>query len=320
MITLPNSPWKKPSMVFLHLVDRSQRRGLLRPTVAVPWNGRRVARRGADAAGLLATVVAMASGLAAGGPPIHPATAAATGEVLLLDFSASWCGPCRQMAPLIDQVAAAGWVVRHVDVDRETDLVRRFGVTGVPCYVLLVKGHEVGRINGATTQAELEGLLAKSGPPLGGRGIAPPAEAPAVAAAGIPLPSSPATVPLVTEPAVAGPAAADALTQVSLTDSPPRGREAAVVPAAVSPAAGPPASVPGREALERKLLAATARLRVEDSSGVSWGTGTVIDCRQGEALILTCGHIFRDSEGKGLQVEVVCGVNQTQCLASRIEF
>jgi hypothetical protein len=50
-------------------------------------------------------------------------------------------------------------------------------------------------------------------------------------------------------------------------------------------------------------MAATARLRVEDAQGVCWGTGTVIDCRQGEALILTCGHIFRDSQGQG-RVEV----------------
>jgi hypothetical protein len=50
-------------------------------------------------------------------------------------------------------------------------------------------------------------------------------------------------------------------------------------------------------------MASTARLLVEDSHGISRGTGTVIDCRQGEALILTCGHIFRDSEGKG-RVEV----------------
>ena len=56
-------------------------------------------------------------------------------------------------------------------------------------------------------------------------------------------------------------------------------------------------------ALERRLMASTARLLVEDSQGVSRGTGTVIDCRQGEALILTCGHIFRDSQGKG-RVEV----------------
>ena len=96
-----------------------------------------------------------------------PATAATTGDVVLLDFSADWCGPCKQMAPLIGEIGAAGWLVRHVDVDQEHDIVKRFEVTGVPCYILLVKGHEVGRINGATTRGEFEKLLAKSRQPLG---------------------------------------------------------------------------------------------------------------------------------------------------------
>jgi hypothetical protein len=58
-------------------------------------------------------------------------------------------------------------------------------------------------------------------------------------------------------------------------------------------------------ALEQRLLAATARLRVDDSRGAggqtafSSGTGTIIDAGEGEALILTCAHIFRDSQGKG---------------------
>lgn len=244
----------------------------------------------------------------AAAPPAHPATAAATGDVVLLNFSASWCGPCRQMAPLINQVAAAGWLVRQVDVDRETDLVRRFAVSGVPCYVLLVKGHEVGRIDGATTQSELERLLAKSGAPLGGQGISQP-QAPAVAAAGIPLPATPAAGPLVTEaviPAAFPPPAAVLALAASPFPAPlPQSfdSEAAAGPSPTLTEAQNPASVPGREPLQRKLLAATARLRVEDSTGVSWGTGTVIDCRQGEALILTCGHIFRDSEGAG-RVEV----------------
>ena len=70
-------------------------------------------------------------------PPVAPATntPVAPTDVILLDFSASWCGPCRSMAPLVDEVAAAGWIVRHVDVDREGDLVRRFGVTGVPFFI-----------------------------------------------------------------------------------------------------------------------------------------------------------------------------------------
>jgi S1-C subfamily serine protease len=258
--------------------------------------------------GITAAIGLMALGAAAA--RANPAAVAA-GDVVLLNFSASWCGPCRQMAPLVGEITAAGWVVRHVDVDREGDLVRRFAVSGVPCYVLLVKGQEIGRINGATTRAELENLLAKSRQPLG---LAPAAAAPAAASiAGIPLPVTPAAAPLSTEPPAAPLVASAAIlsprppapdSQPDRLPAPPRPRQA---PAVVSPdtqaAVGTPLDPARRAALERQLIAATARLLVEDSHGVSRGTGTVIDCRQGEALILTCGHIFRDSQGKG-RVEV----------------
>jgi hypothetical protein len=46
-------------------------------------------------------------------------------------------------------------------------------------------------------------------------------------------------------------------------------------------------------------LAVSARLKIEDPTGQSFGSGTVIDCRNGEALIITCGHVFRESQGKG---------------------
>jgi thiol-disulfide isomerase/thioredoxin len=255
-------------------------------------------------------LLSLAAGIAACGLLVakpaaaNPAAAARSGEVVLLDFAASWCGPCKQMAPIVADIAAAGWVVRPVDVDRETDLVRRFGVTGVPCYILLVKGHEVGRINGATTRGELEALLAKAAAPLG---ATPPVAAASTTAeeppiAGVPVPlaqaeahlatDSPATMPVRTPPAE--PSMPRAFTPVSARPEP------AAAPAAAVATAGDSGS---RAALEQRLLATTARLRVEDSSGVSWATGTVIDCRQGEALILTCGHVFRDSQGKG-RIEV----------------
>ncbi len=65
------------------------------------------------------------------------------------------------------------------------------------------------------------------------------------------------------------------------------------------------------------LIAASVRLRVEDPTGRSCGSGTIIDSRGGEALVLTCGHIFRDSNGKG-RIEVDLFSNPAQEIAGRL--
>ena len=220
--------------------------------------------------------------------------AATQGDVILLNFAATWCGPCRQMAPIIGEITAAGWVVRHVDADQEPNLVKRFGVTGVPCYVLLVHGEEVGRINGATTRNDLENLLKKSRKPLGladnpstpGRMDVP--QAPPVP--GIPLPVVPAG-PLLTEPKELSQNLPHAVIQSSDLPEPLSVSPSNAIKNVSHEASAQILSEEKRQRLERKLLQATARLRVDDPQGMSGGTGTVIDCRQGEALILTCGHI-----------------------------
>jgi thiol-disulfide isomerase/thioredoxin len=240
------------------------------------------------------------------GPATTAVTAAATGDVVLLDFSAEWCGPCKQMAPLIGEIGAAGWLVRHVDVDQEHDVVRRFQVNGVPCYILLVKGQEVGRIDGATTRSELEKLLSKSRQPLGLPKRVASADVPKVRQIpGVPIPTSNSPTHLSTEPTVAPtvhpPAQLSGVVNQSLANqSFPRSlREPKQEKKQTALEAAPTLAIETKTNLQQSLIQATARLRVQDPKGASWGTGTVIDCRQGEALILTCGHIFRDSVGEG---------------------
>jgi hypothetical protein len=77
--------------------------------------------------------------------------------------------------------------------------------------------------------------------------------------------------------------------------------ESVVAPARSAPASNPVGPVGQAEDGRAEQLAAqaTVRLRVEDANGHSFGTGTVIDIHGQDALVLTCGHIFRDSQGKG---------------------
>lgn len=74
---------------------------------------------------------------------------------VLLDFWATWCGPCKMISPIIDQVAtemASVAKVAKVDVDQAADLARRFNVRNVPTLVFIKNGEEVDRVVGATSK------------------------------------------------------------------------------------------------------------------------------------------------------------------------
>jgi hypothetical protein len=73
-----------------------------------------------------------------------------------------------------------------------------------------------------------------------------------------------------------------------------------------------PASSGAFAVSDAALLAASVRLRIEDPDGRSCGSGTIIHSRNGEALVLTCGHIFRDSKGKGRITVELFGAGSTE--------
>ena len=71
---------------------------------------------------------------------------------VLIDFFAEWCGPCKVMAPVLDEVARdyqGRLKVVKVDVDESGEIAARFGVTAMPTFILLKNGQEAYRRIGA---------------------------------------------------------------------------------------------------------------------------------------------------------------------------
>ena len=83
----------------------------------------------------------------------------ARAETTLLDFYADWCVPCKAMAPAVDTLARDGFAVRRVNVDQDRDLAAKFGVTMIPCFVIVEQGREVDRVVGHATIERLKAKL-----------------------------------------------------------------------------------------------------------------------------------------------------------------
>ncbi len=83
---------------------------------------------------------------------------------VLVDFWAVWCGPCRMIAPTIDELATeyAGKVkVMKVNVDEEGELAQRFGVMSIPTLIVFKEGKPADQIVGAQPKAAIAGRLEK---------------------------------------------------------------------------------------------------------------------------------------------------------------
>lgn len=83
---------------------------------------------------------------------------------VLVDFWASWCGPCRALSPLVEQVAAEqeegkGVAVGKVNVDENPDLAQRYGIMYIPSLVVFKDGKEVNRSVGAIPKEQIEDMI-----------------------------------------------------------------------------------------------------------------------------------------------------------------
>lgn len=80
---------------------------------------------------------------------------------VLLDFYADWCGPCRMVLPLVEQIAEENpqYVIGKINIDNEPELAREFDVFSVPTLVVLEKGKVISQSSGARPKNQILELL-----------------------------------------------------------------------------------------------------------------------------------------------------------------
>jgi len=220
---------------------------------------------------------------------------AADSDNVLLDFTATWCGPCQQMSAAVSKLERQGFPIRKVDIDKEPALASRFNVQSIPCFVLVSNGKELDRVTGLTTEQQLRGMLNRlpkpapavaqeKGEPRNGKGSS---------SGGLGLPVDLGQMgPLDGKRPPVG---------LPFLGGKSKAKETRVAEVAFDEQTVPRGQSPDNVAVDP--LQASVRLRVQDGTGINFGSGTVIDSKPGRTVILTCGHIFRKA-GNDSKVEV----------------
>ena len=81
--------------------------------------------------------------------------------VSLLDFYADWCGPCRMVLPIVDEIASErdDLLVGKINVNDNPDLAREFGIMSIPTLIVMKDGKVVNRVSGAKSKSQILDLV-----------------------------------------------------------------------------------------------------------------------------------------------------------------
>lgn len=258
---------------------------------------------------------------------------------VLLDFSATWCGPCQQMSPIVSRLEREGYPIRKVDVDQERDLARRFNVSSIPAFVLVVDGQEATRVVGKVSEQDLKRMMMR----ITQRARPAKPQDPSIYLAG--------QQPAARNPLVAPPPKQRALSRGAVQEPEASLGEPSALPSQVAKGNAKNTMRPGSQrtvaersvagnnrtintpgiiargnigendpepSLDARYLDASVRIRIKDSKGLNLGSGTVIFSEPGTSIILTCGHIFRNLEADStIEVDLFVNNAKTETLVGQ---
>ena len=83
-------------------------------------------------------------------------------KTVLIDFWASWCGPCRMMSPVVDEIAQSQeetLKVGKVNIDENQELAEKYGVMSIPTFIVIKNGQETARTVGVQSKEEIMKLI-----------------------------------------------------------------------------------------------------------------------------------------------------------------
>ncbi|WP_437202235.1 trypsin-like peptidase domain-containing protein [Planctomicrobium sp. SH664] len=258
----------------------------------------------------LALFCGMLSGLVA-------SVAMAEPRGMIYDFGAKWCGPCQQVAPIVEKLERAGLPIRKIDIDENRSLADQYNVQSIPTFVLIIDGKEVDRHTGAMTESDLRRMAAripaepKNPAPTSGSPSRPGTNQPFQIQLGEPgpltrpqsLPSRPEETRIVSNEEKKG----------GLKDLFSFGRKTEEKPATVRAnnevaVAAVPEATAVSSAFAADPMDASVRIRVITQQRIDLGSGTIISSKPGITQILTCAHIFKEYSPES-KIEVDLFVN-----------
>lgn len=80
---------------------------------------------------------------------------------VLVDFNADWCGPCRMLKPILEELAReiSDYKIASINVDNEEELAQEYGISSIPCLIVFKNGSEVKRNIGLVSKDRIQGIM-----------------------------------------------------------------------------------------------------------------------------------------------------------------